>query len=428
MSYSFRFTPLAWFAMMSTATVRRAPAATPPQTFRPDVEGLRAVAVAVVVLFHAGVPGLGGGYVGVDVFFVISGFLITSLMVREIAGTGRVSLRRFYARRARRILPAAGLVLVTVILAAYHWLGFLRGDEIARDGVWAALFASNFRFAALGVDYLGSQAAPSPLQHFWSLAVEEQYYVVWPVVVALLIRFGRRRWLEGCLGVAVAASFAWSVGGGGYFAPTTRAWEIGAGGLLALFSARPSARLSARAWAWLSLWAVLRPLLRRFAGLSAWLGLGLIGIAVFGFGEGTPFPGYAAALPVAGALLVLAGRGDALLGIAPLRWLGRVSYSLYLWHWPVLIIVEQAHGGPLPASARVLAVLLSLVLAVLTYVAVEDPVRRSARLKKSHLLTLAVAVLLIAAPVAVAQYRIATSPAAGSGPEFQPRLGAPDAQ
>jgi peptidoglycan/LPS O-acetylase OafA/YrhL len=396
------FWALAWIAMMSTATVHRATEVAPPPAFRPDVEGLRAVAVAVVVLFHAGVPGLGGGYVGVDVFFVISGFLITSLMRREIAGTGRLSLRDFYARRARRILPAAGLVLVTVILAAYHWLGFLRGDEIARDGVWAALFASNFRFAALGIDYLGSQAAPSPLQHFWSLAVEEQYYLVWPLAVALLIRFGRGRWIGAGLGVAVAASFAWSAGSGGYFAPATRAWEIGAGGLLAIAG-------------------------RRLPAAFSWLGLALIGLAVLGFDETTRFPGYAAALPVAGALLVLAGRGDALLGLAPLRWLGRVSYSLYLWHWPVLIIWAQAHGGPLGVPARALAVLLSLALAVLTYTCVEDPVRRSGRLKRSHLLTLAVAVLLIATPVAVAEYRIHTSPATDHGPEFQPRLGAPGA-
>jgi peptidoglycan/LPS O-acetylase OafA/YrhL len=400
MSYVSVIRRLAWVAMTTTAATRRAPEAAPAQTFRPDVEGLRAVAVTAVVLFHAGVPGLRGGYVGVDVFFVISGFLITSLMLREIAGTGAVSLRRFYARRARRILPASSLVLVTVILATYHWLGFLRGDEVARDGVWAALFASNFRSAALGVDYLASQAAPSPMQHFWSLAVEEQFYLVWPLAVVLLIRFGHRRWIGICLGVAVAASFAWSVRSGGYFGPATRAWEIGAGGLLAVFSLRLAAPV-------------------------AWLGLALIGLAVVGFDESTPFPGYAAALPVLGALLVLAGRGDALLGLAPLRWLGRISYSLYLWHWPVLIILEQAHGGPLSASARTLAVLLSLVLAVLTYFGVEDPIRRSGRLKRSAPLTLAVAVLLIAVPIAVAQYRIVTSPAADTGPEFRPRLGAP---
>ena len=408
---------------MSTATIRRAPAAAPPQTFRPDVEGLRAVAVAVVVLFHAGVPGLAGGYVGVDVFFVVSGFLITSLMLREIAGTGRVSLRHFYARRARRILPAASLVLVTVILAAYHWLGFLRGDQIARDGVWAALFASNFRFAALGIDYLGSQAAPSPLQHFWSLAVEEQYYLVWPLAVAGLIRFGGRRWIGAGLGVAVAASFAWSAGSGGYFSPATRAWEIGAGGLLAVFSARHSPQRPLP----LSIARPVTRLLSRLAAPLAWLGLALIGLAVLTYDDTTRFPGYAAALPVAGALLVLAGRGDGLLGLAPLRWLGRISYSLYLWHWPVLIIWAQAQGSPLSAPARALAVLLSLVLAGVTYVCVEDPIRRGGRLKKSHLLTLAVAVLLIATPVAVAEYRIHTSPAADTGPEFQPRLGAPDA-
>src|SRR3954469_13593050 len=181
-------------------------AAGPSLPFRPDIEGLRAIAIAAVVLYDAGLPGLGGGYIGVDVFFVISGFLITSLLLRELATTGRLALLRFYGRRARRILPASSVVLVTVILAGYHWLGSLRGDEIASDGRWAALFASNFTFAAQSVDYLESQGAPSPLQHFWSLAVEEQFYFVWPAVVALLIWLGLRHATPAVLAIAVAAS------------------------------------------------------------------------------------------------------------------------------------------------------------------------------------------------------------------------------
>jgi peptidoglycan/LPS O-acetylase OafA/YrhL len=372
----------------------------PTLKFRPDIEGLRAVAVAAIVLFHAGVPGIGGGYIGVDVFFVISGFLITSLMMREVATTGGLSLLRFYGRRARRILPASALVLVTTILAGYHWLGFLRGDEIAADGRWAALFASNFNFAAQGVDYLQSQSAPSPLQHFWSLAVEEQFYLVWPAVVVLLIWLGLRHATPLLLSLVVACSLGfsiWHTGTWSYFSPATRAWEIGTGCLLALVADRLD-RLPS-------------PVSTALAGA----GLGGIVVAALSFDDGTTYPGWAAALPVGATVLVLAGRGDALLGLAPLRWLGQISYSLYLWHWPVLIIGEQAFG-PLPGRARSGLVLLSLALAIITYAFVENPIRRNPRLQRSHLITAVVALLLIAAPVVVAQWTTGTPPTSDGPP------------
>ncbi|MFF5082139.1 acyltransferase family protein [Actinoplanes sp. NPDC000266] len=392
-----------------------APAAAGPTSgFRPDIEGLRAVAVILVVLFHAGVPGVGGGYIGVDVFFVISGFLITSLMLREVDETGRVSLIGFYARRCRRLLPAAGLVLVTVVLASYHWLGFLRGDEIAEDASWAALFASNFRFAAQGVDYLASQSAASPVQHFWSLAVEEQFYLVWPVALILLLWLGFRWALPYWLIGAIVLSLAYAVGQAGTwssFSPVTRLWELGAGCLLGLAATR------------------LRHIPYRIASTMAAIGVALIVITALTFDEQTPFPGYAAALPVGATMLVLAGRADALLGGRPMMFLGRLSYSLYLWHWPVLIIAEQAAGRPLPALTRAVLVLLSVALAVVTYLCVEDPIRHNRRLRRSHLLTLALAVLMVAAPLAVAGWKTSTSPSAdtGRGGEYQPRLGAPAA-
>ncbi len=380
--------------------------------FRPDIEGLRAVAVVLVVLFHAGVPGLAGGYVGVDVFFVVSGFLITSLMLREIRRTGGLSLIEFYSRRARRILPAAAVVLVSTLLASYHWLGFLRGDEIAGDVVWSALFSANHRFAAGGVDYLASQDAVSPVQHFWSLAVEEQFYLVWPIAIALLLWLGFRWAIGYWLAAAVAASLAysiWQTGTWAYFSPVTRAWELGAGCLLALVATR------------------LDRIPGRIATAMAGTGLALIVVAALTFDDSTPFPGYAALLPVLATVLVLAGRGDSVLGRWPLVRLGRVSFSFYLWHWPVLVIAEQAYGEPLPATTRALLVLASLGLAVITYFGIEEPVRRSRSLRGSPVLTLSLAAWLIVAPLVVARWQTSTSPAAGtgSGSEYQPRLGAP---
>ncbi|WP_127498889.1 acyltransferase family protein [Actinoplanes solisilvae] len=393
--------------MTETTTGVRHPAALAaagPARFRPDIEGLRAIAVLLVVLYHAGVPGLAGGFVGVDVFFVISGFLITALMLREIRETGRLSLIDFYARRARRILPAAAFVLVATLLAGYHWLGFLRGDEIAEDVTWAALFAANFRFATEGVDYLASQGALSPVQHFWSLAVEEQFYLVFPAAIVLLLWLGFRWAIGYWLAAAVAASFAYSIwlsGPWAYFSPATRAWELGAGCLLALAATR------------------LDRVPARLATAMAGTGLALIVVAALTFNEMTRFPGYAAALPVLATVLVLAGRGDSVLGRRPLLWLGRLSYSFYLWHWPVLIVASQAYGGVLPATTRAALVVGSLGLAVVTYFCVENPIRRGARLRRSPLLTLCLAAWLIVTPLALARFTTATPPAAA---EHRPRL------
>ncbi|MGP0108670.1 MAG: acyltransferase family protein, partial [Acidimicrobiales bacterium] len=170
--------------------------------FRPDVEGLRAVAVGLVVLYHAGVPRLTGGYVGVDVFFVISGFVITGLLLRERSGTGRTSILGFYARRVRRILPAATLVIVATVAAAYVVLGVVSGNFVADDGRWAAVFLANFHFEAVGTNYLSASLPPSPLQNFWTLSVEEQFYVVFPTLFLLVARVKGRFSLRTRMSVA----------------------------------------------------------------------------------------------------------------------------------------------------------------------------------------------------------------------------------
>ena len=248
--------------------------------FRPDVEGLRAVAVLLVVLYHAGVPDLTGGYVGVDVFFVISGFVITGLLLRERSGTGRTSILGFYARRVRRILPAATLVIVVTVAAAYLVLGVVSGNSVADDGRWAAVFLANFHFESVGTNYFSAGLPPSPLQNFWSLSVEEQFYIVYPTLFLVVARSAGeglpRTRLSVVLGVVIFASLL-AVGdpdrvppGRAYFSPFTRAWELALGGLVAV----------ATTW--------LKHLPTRAAALLTWAGLAAIVYSAFAFAPRPP--------------------------------------------------------------------------------------------------------------------------------------------
>ncbi|MFE9057460.1 acyltransferase family protein [Streptomyces mutabilis] len=360
-----------------TPAVPAAGRSAPPggHTLRLDIQGLRAVAVGLVVVSHSGVSHVGGGYVGVDVFFVISGFLITSLLLRELAATGRVSLRSFYARRALRLLPVSSLVIAVTLGGAWLFLSKARLAEYAGDALAGALYTVNFRLAATGTDYLAQDSPPSPFQHFWSLAVEEQFYLVWPLLLLLTWRVarGRRRLVVAPLAVLCLGSFAAGVlvmnssAPWAYFGSVTRAWELGAGALLALAAARP-ARLPA---------AVAAPL--------SWLGLACVALAAVRYDDATPFPGHHALVPVVGTVLVLAGGGTAtrygagwLLERRPLVWIGGLSYGWYLWHWPLLVIVPAALGRADGTADVPLALGLSaaaLGLAWLTLRLVENPVR-----------------------------------------------------
>ncbi|GGL08798.1 acyltransferase family protein [Mangrovihabitans endophyticus] len=361
--------------------------------FRPDIEGLRAVAVLLVVLNHAGVPWLGGGYVGVDVFFVISGYLITDLLVRERLRTGTISVTAFYARRALRLLPAATVVLLATLAGAWLWLSPLQFVGYAHDAAASATYWINIRLALDGTDYLAA-TAPSPFQHFWSLTVEEQFYLVWPAIILITtVRRGHRAALV-VLASLIACSYVLSVtetdrsAPWAYFGAHTRVWELGIGALIALASVRV-ARLPRR---------IARPLV--------WTGLAAVLASAVVFDEGTAFPGYVAALPVLGAALViaggLAGPDNGLLGLAVMQHLGRYSYSWYLWHWPMLLIAPAALGVTADPVTAVLLATAALALAVGTYHLVEDPLRRRVGLRRPPLRGVAFGLGLAAVTVTAA--------------------------
>jgi peptidoglycan/LPS O-acetylase OafA/YrhL len=345
--------------------------------FRPDVQGLRAVAVLLVVLYHSGATFFSGGYVGVDVFFVISGFVITGVLLRERASSGRTSILAFYGRRCRRIIPAATLVIIVAVAGSYAFLGDLSGAQAAIDGRWAAIFLANFHFAAEGTNYLASQQLPSPLQNFWTLSVEEQFYLVYPtlflIIAALRTRISMRARLAIVLAVVIVASFALSVSQTSsnptvaYFSPFTRAWELALGALVAVGTS------------WL-----LR-LRAHIAAAMTWLGLGAILAAAVIFNSVTAYPGSLVAIPVVGAAFIIAGgvvaprHGvEALLRLAPFAWLGNLSYSLYLWHWPILIIVaEHEQKTSLSFVQNIPWLILALVASVASYALVENPIRHA---------------------------------------------------
>lgn len=410
----------------SLPPVRRGPSAAARRAaFRTDIEGLRAVAVLAVVLYHAGLPGLGGGFVGVDVFFVISGFLITGLLWREMATHGGVRLGAFYAARARRLLPAAALVLIVTAVGAALLLPPLQARSVLGDAIAGALYAGNYRFAVQGTDYLAA-AEPSPLQHYWSLGVEEQFYLVWPALIIATAWVLRRRFGASTvrsplpyavvLAAVAAASFAvslwWTLQwpSWAFFSLPSRAWELALGGLLALSAA----------W-----WRRLPPVA---AALVGWCGLGLVVAACTRVGSATPFPGTAALVPVAGtALVIIAGCATPNLGVGrllskpALRAVGRVSYSWYLWHWPVLILAPTLLGAELGLASRLALVVISLGLAILTLHLVENPARFAATLRGSAVRSLAVGGVATAAAVCSAIVLLALRPVpVGDGPTALP--------
>jgi peptidoglycan/LPS O-acetylase OafA/YrhL len=408
------------------------PAPAPPRAgFRRDIEGLRAVAILTVLAYHAGLP-VRGGFVGVDIFFVISGFLITGLLVTELDRSGSISWIRFVGRRIRRLLPAAVLVLVLTALVSWFVVPGLRRRDIGVDVAAAALYVVNWVFARRETDYLASDVLPSPVQHFWSLAVEEQFYVIWPlllIVLALVVRPPGRRAVATALGVLVASSFVWSVWFShtsprpAFFTTTTRIWELGIGALLAVaLAGRPRPATPARGSAALG-WVALVTLV----AVALWLP------------QDVDWPGAWALLPTlpTAALLWVGWQGPArgpvrVLGTAPMVWVGALSYSIYLWHWPVIILggwTAEAFGADLPSWGVVLLALGSVLPAWLSWRFVESPIhhgpwlRHRPRALLAAGLALSLVGVLAALPLFSLRSPFSTVPAGGSLPPLS-QLGA----
>jgi peptidoglycan/LPS O-acetylase OafA/YrhL len=391
--------------------------------YRPDIEGLRAVAIALVVAAHAGVPGLQGGFVGVDVFFVLSGYLITGLLAQEIHASGRVRLLDFYARRLRRLLPALLVMLIGSSLLAAALLAPFEQIPQARAATAAALWLSNLHFVSGDLDYFGTAAESNIFLHTWSLGVEEQFYLAWPLLVSFLV--GSWNWqrtagnwarLRHGMAATVGLCFALSVfltyvqPTQGFYLMPARAWQFALGALTVLALAptgAPKTTYGGGAAGFGSFW---RPAVGGWLGIAMVLGAGLF------LDRDDAYPGIWAALPSAGTALILAagarGAGHGvtdLLSRKPLQWLGRLSYSWYLWHWPVLILGATVTVAGRPAHPALL-VLSGLLLAFLTSRLVEEPIRRGAPGGAHALTSVLGAVVLMAGTVVLgARWQAAAS-------------------
>lgn len=365
--------------------------------FRADVEGLRAVAVLLVMLYHAGLPAPTAGFLGVDVFFVVSGFVITAQLLREIDREGSVSLVTFYGRRAKRLLPASAVVILVTALGAWLLAPAAQWRTIATDLLGSSLYVVNWVFAGRAVDYLAEDVEPSPVQHYWSLAVEEQFYLIWPLIVLLLLHGAlrgnrsipaRRALTVGLSALIVIPSFAWALHltqtnpERAFFVTTTRLWELGVGALVALGATR---------WRTWPTWV---------GACVAWAGLGSILLSAFVMDARTPWPAPGALGAVLGTAAVVIGGFSAgragpvrVLGRRPMVWVGGLSYSLYLWHWTVLALATWRFGPP-DAATGCLLMVLSVIPAWLSFRLVERPIRHARRLNQSPLLAIAAGLML----------------------------------
>jgi peptidoglycan/LPS O-acetylase OafA/YrhL len=378
---------------------------------RRDIEGLRAVAVLAVLAYHAGVPGIGGGFVGVDVFLVISGFLITGLLLDERRRTGRIDLGAFYGRRIRRLLPISSVVLVTTAVVGAFVLPPTALADLGGDVIAAAGFVANMVFALRGTDYLTGDADPSAIQHYWSLAVEEQFYLLWPGLIAL-VTLGRRA-ITGRVVVTVGTVIALSLTASitltasmptwSYFGLHTRAWELGVGAALAI------------------VWTSVDRLPDALRSTLGWVGLAAVGVSILTFDRVEHFPGSAALLPVLGTAAMIAAGDDStwgprrILSIGLAQWVGSRSYSLYLWHWPALVLGAAWIGREARPAETAALMLIAVGLSELGYRLVEDPIRRSPGLRTRPRATWAVGAVALAIAVGAGGVTVVRRPDISTG-------------
>lgn len=372
--------------------------------FRPDIEGLRGIAILIVVAFHCGIPGFSGGFVGVDVFFVLSGYLITGLLVTEIEKTTRLNLLQFYARRVRRLLPASALMLVVTLFVSATIMAPNELTFTGRAARATSLYMSNIFFSINAADYFAPDVKSNPMLHTWSLAVEEQFYLVWPLLIMLGMQFCRSKkilmlLLSGLTIISLGTS-VWFMARGGTFAfyeLPGRAWEFGIGGLAVLL---PRTTIKLPFGCWLAL---------------GWLGiLAIIGSGHFILGD-TSFPGWIALIPVLGTVAALVAGAEqpnrgagVVLGSAPLQKLGTLSYSWYLWHWPFLVFAAALFSN-ISVAGKTAAAGVSLAVAGVTHHFVENPIRSQPYLIKRPALSLylAAAVMLFSLSVSLQSIRFA---------------------
>jgi peptidoglycan/LPS O-acetylase OafA/YrhL len=328
----------------------------------PQIQALRALAAMLVLLFHAHL--VGGGYIGVDIFYVISGYLITGLILREIEDSGGLNFKAFYLRRIKRLLPTSfSILMITALVAWYLYPGTMR-EDLGRHISAAAIYVSNFLFAFWQMDYQNLNAIPPVVVHFWSLAVEEQFYLFWPVIVLIAYKLGGRRRLFQIIAAITLTSFALSL----YLTETypiwafyslpTRAWELGIGALLLAI-----------------------PKKYKLSAIYPWIALALILYSSFVYTDNTPFPGTAAIAPVFGTAIAIASISswprifNFFSNLRITQWLGEISYPLYLWHWPLLVIPMVYFGRGLSIIERAIAILATVLLADLTHRYIEQPLR-----------------------------------------------------
>ncbi len=386
--------------------------------YRPDVEGLRAVAILLVVLYHARVPGFTGGFIGVDVFFVVSGYLITGLLSNEYANNGKIRLAEFYARRSRRLLPAISLLVVATVIAGYLLLAPVEQVVIARTAVATSAYLSNVFFARNAVDYLAEVAEHNPLLHTWSLAVEEQYYLAFPISLVLLFfiasKLGKRK--QGILtllafGGVTVLSLAVSIlltkyrQPWAFFLPPARAWEFAIGGLgylVPVYLGKGSGSYAG------DLESEGQNGRMNWRSAIGWLSIVVLLIVTYVFGRETEFPGYVATVPALATLGILIGdygqklSVNRILGLKPLQFVGKLSYSWYLWHWFILVFTDSLFQREFHYPVRSLAVALSLLPAYASYRLVENPIRFSKFLKPRPAYSIAMALALTVGCVAFA--------------------------